>query len=167
MQGVRIRSEKAGRKFYKSRFGMIRIGQQCSRSGRACRSSVLIPFSLWIYTMNRCRKLLLPLVLAAFAGTLPAQTQTVKRGFPPHALRGTLVVTAPPEVTLDGKADRLSPGSRIRNTQNTLALSASLVGQELTVNYARDAAGLLHEVWILTDSEAAEKRPTAADLARR
>jgi hypothetical protein len=64
-------------------------------------------------------------------------------------------------------ADRLSPGSRIRATSNLLVMSASLVGQELTVNYVRDAAGLLHEVWILTPEEAAAKRPTAADLASR
>jgi hypothetical protein len=115
--------------------------------------------------MNRCLKLLLPFALAA--ATCALQAQTLKRPFPPHALRGNLIVTAPPEVTLDGRADRLSPGARIRNTQNTIALSGSLVGQELVVNYARDAAGLLHEVWILTETEAAEKRPTAADLARR
>ena len=115
--------------------------------------------------MNRCLKLLLPFALAA--ATCALQAQTLKRPFPPHALRGNLIVTAPPEVTLDGRADRLSPGARIRNTQNTIALSGSLVGQELVVNYAREAGGLRHEVGILPEPEAAERRPPAAAPARR
>ena len=97
-------------------------------------------------------------------GLLPAaQAQTLTRQFPAKALRGKLVVQQPPWVTLDGKTAQLSPGSRIRNTNNTLVLSASLVGQELTVNYLRDGQGLLHEVWILNAVEAADKRPTAAE----
>ncbi len=82
----------------------------------------------------------------------------VTRGFPAAALRGTMVVTNPPDVVLDGRPDRLSPGSRIRSPQNMLVMSGALQGQRLTVNYTRDAAGLLHEVWILTATEAREKR---------
>jgi hypothetical protein len=123
--------------------------------------------------MNRClapltraprRTALLALALLA-SGLLPTtQAQTLTRQFPAKALRGKLVVQQPPWVTLDGKTAQLSPGSRIRNTSNTLVLSASLVGQELTVNYLRDGQGLLHEVWILNAVEASEKRPTAADI---
>lgn len=122
--------------------------------------------------MNRClpphtraprRTALLVLALLA-SGLLPtAQAQTLTRQFPAKALRGKLVVQQPPWVTLDGKTAQLSPGSRIRNTNNTLVLSASLVGQELTVNYLRDGQGLLHEVWILNAVEASDKRPTAAE----
>jgi hypothetical protein len=127
--------------------------------------------SLWIDTMNRCpaprsgatrRTTLLALALLAFAPAAPAQTLT--RQFPTKALRGKLVVQQPPWVTIDGKTAQLSPGSRIRNTNNTLVLSASLVGQELTVNYLRDGQGLVHEVWILNAVEAGERRMTAADL---
>lgn len=113
--------------------------------------------------MNRC---LTPLSLRkaawlalALAGA--ASAQTGGRSFPPNALRGTLVVTAPPEVLLDGRADRLAPGARILNTQNLVTLSAGLVGQELTVNYRRDGAGLLHEVWILSPEEARDRRAGA------
>ena len=42
-------------------------------------------------------------------------------------------------------------------------LSASLVGQELTVNYLRDGMGLVHEVWILNAVEVRERRMTAAE----
>ena len=88
----------------------------------------------------------------------PESSAQVVRGFPKAALRGTMVVTNPPNVVLDGQPDRLSPGSRIRSPQNMLVMSGALQGQSLTVNYTRDAAGLVHEVWILNPEEAREKR---------
>ena len=116
-------------------------------------------------TMNRCpshhtprRLALAALLLASLAGAASAQQV---RDFPPNALRGKLVVTAPPQVTLDGKADQLSPGARIRSTQNMFVMSGSLVGQNLVVNYVREGSGLIHEVWLLTPAEAALKRPGA------
>lgn len=117
-------------------------------------------------TMNRCipsaptsrRLALATLLLASLAGTASAQQV---RDFPPSALRGKLVVTAPPQVMLDGKADQLSPGARIRNPQNMFIMSGSLVGQDLVVNYVREGSGLIHEVWLLTPAEAALKRPSA------
>lgn len=83
------------------------------------------------------------------------------------ALRGTLEVTLPPQVLLDGKADQLSPGARIHGSNNMLLLSGSLVGQSpLAVNYTRAIGGALSEVWVLTETEAAVKRPTAAKPSR-
>jgi hypothetical protein len=120
--------------------------------------------------MNRCRILRLPsvarrcLLVAIAAGTVPwalAQTQPV-RNFPDSAMRATMVVVQPPEVTLNGEPARLSPGARIRSQTNTLLLSGSLVGQELVVNYVRDMQGLVHEVWVLNPAEAAQKRAGAA-----
>ena len=81
------------------------------------------------------------------------------RTFPAKALRGKLVVQSAPEVLLDGKPDRLSPGARIHGPDNLLIMSARLTGQTYTVNYVRDGHGLIHEVWILTPEEAAIKRP--------
>jgi hypothetical protein len=129
--------------------------------------------SLWIDTMNRCfpalssarrRTALLTLALLAFGLSPAAHAQTLTRQFPASALRGKLVVLQPPMVTLDGIAAQLSPGARIRNTNNTLVMSGALVNQEVVVNYQRDGQGLVHEVWILTAVEAAQKRATAADL---
>lgn len=123
--------------------------------------------------MNRCfafplsasrRTALLTLALLGLGFSQATHAQDLKRQFPPAALRGTLVVVQPPIVSLDGRPAQLSPGSRIRNTNNALVLSASLVNQELVVNYLRDGQGLVHEVWILNAVEAAEKRPTASDL---
>lgn len=124
--------------------------------------------SLWIYTMNRCTTTFsLPrrLALAALALTaLPALAQTAPvRNFPANALRGTLVVTQPPVITMDGKAAQLSPGSRIKGPNNLLVMSGAIVGQELTVNYTVEHHGMVHEVWILTEAEAALKRKKAGE----
>lgn len=126
--------------------------------------------------MNRCpvspssagarrRAALLALGLAVAALSAPTLAQNQPRMFPAKALRGTLVVTQPPLVTLDGKAAQLSPGARIRGTNNMLLLSGGLVNQTLTVNYTLEAHGMVHDVWILTEAEAAEKRHTAASAA--
>lgn len=118
--------------------------------------------------MNRCPATPLPrprllrhaaaLCLAALAG---AAVHAQVREFPATALRGVLQVTMPPVVVLDGKADRLSPGARIRGPANELVLSASIAGAPVAVNYVREPNGLLHEIWLLTPAEAALKRPGA------
>ena len=93
--------------------------------------------------------------------SLLSLAQDSVREFPKGALRGTLVITAAPAIVLDGHADRLSPGARIHDAQNMLVLSGAIAGQSFAVNYIREAAGMVHEVWILTPPEAALKRPRA------
>ena len=114
--------------------------------------------------MKRCLHFFLGVALLALASllALPALAQTDEvpsvRNFPKTALRGLLVVRAPPEISINGKPDRLSPGARIRNINNNYVLSGSLLGQELLVNYTRDTSGQVYEVWILNPEEAKEKR---------
>lgn len=88
------------------------------------------------------------------AGSAFAQ---VPRSFPATALRGEITVLQPPEITLNGVAARLSPGSRIRGPNNLLVMSGAIVGQPLLVHYTLDDLGLVHLVWVLTDAEAARK----------
>lgn len=94
--------------------------------------------------------------VVALATALPAAAQAA-RPFPATALRGELVVTAPPEVQLNRRPGRLAPGARIRGADNLLVLSGSLVGQRLLVHYTRDIEGNLLDVWVLTPAEAARK----------
>ncbi|CAA2101995.1 hypothetical protein [Variovorax paradoxus] len=130
--------------------------------------------------MNRCKKptnalsfIALCAAAATLAGlfSLPAsaqdevprpQTQNESlvggRNFPIGTLRGKLMVVNAPDVELDGKADRLGAGARIRNPQNMLVMPGAIIGQKYLVNYTRDAAGLLREVWILTPDEAMASR---------
>lgn len=114
--------------------------------------------------MKRCESFLTRAIAAlALALSLPpGLAQVGQREFPPASLRGSLIVTAPPNVLLDGRPDRLSPGSRIRGVNNMLVLSGGLVGQTLTANFTRDAAGLIHEVWLLSAMEAAQPWPSGA-----
>ncbi len=121
--------------------------------------------------MNRCIRILCTLTvglsaaipLVGTAQTVPNtrvltySTGTVNvavRTFPPKAVRGTLQIVAPPDVLLNNKSERLSPGSRIRGANGMLAMSASLVGQTLPVMVIRESHGMLHEIWVLTDIEA-------------
>jgi hypothetical protein len=100
--------------------------------------------------MNRCIRFLLA-CLAIATGT--AFAQGLQRSAPKDVVLGRLAVTAPPQITVDGKPDRLSPGARIRDLNNMLVLSASIVGKPMPVVYRRDGAGLVHEVWQLTEDE--------------
>jgi len=87
-----------------------------------------------------------------------SQAQTM-RNFPPNAVRGTISFKAPPEIVVDGKPERLSPGARIKNEQNLLVLTAALAGKEHVVNYKREhIGGMVSEVWILTAEEAKMER---------
>ena len=127
--------------------------------------------SLWIHTMKRCfahpfsrrtgRLATAALAAAMFWALAPAaQAQFSNRPFPPTALRGTMVVTNPPELLMNGKPDRLSPGARIRGANNMVVMSGAIVGQNLLVNFVREPNGMVHDVWILTEAEAKTPLPT-------
>lgn len=126
--------------------------------GRFCWFFVL-RFSHWINTMYRCAFL----TLAAACLVAPAAAQ--QRSFPQQALRGALVIHTPPEAVLNGQPARLAPGARIRGQNNMLAMSATLVGAKLLVNYTLDPQGLIKDVWILTPLEA-ERQPWPTTAAQ-
>jgi hypothetical protein len=96
--------------------------------------------------------------LCAISALVTAQTSV--RPFPPKAERGLMQITQPPEMLLNGKPDWLSPGARIHGPDNMLRMSGTLMGQKAVVNFVREPAGQVHEVWILTEAEAAQKLPT-------
>lgn len=102
--------------------------------------------------------MLVVIALAISGATSLAQESM--RTFPTNALRGTMHVTQPPELLMDGRSLRFSPGARIKNANNQLVLSGSLVGQSLAVAYVRDPQGQVHEAWILNAAEA--QRPMAS-----
>jgi hypothetical protein len=121
--------------------------------------------------MNRCiassalapmRRALLRAALAAplLALATAASAQSFVRPFPPTAERGVMRVIAPPVIQIGGKPERLSPGARIRGINNMLLMSGSIIGQNLLVNFVRNPTGEVHEVWVLTEAEAALKLPT-------
>jgi len=109
--------------------------------------------------MNRCTRRRAGTAFAAvltgllISMTFSASGQGIRREAPKDVVLGKMVVTDPPQITVDGKPDQLSPGSRIRDLNNMIVLSGGLVGKTLPVVYKRDAAGLVHEAWILTEAE--------------
>ncbi|MEG1771513.1 MAG: hypothetical protein RR311_23730 [Comamonas sp.] len=101
-------------------------------------------------------------VLPAQAQNAPAVTATTAgtRNFPPAALRGKLVIGTMPEVTLNGKAMRTTPGFRLFSTEGRLVMAHTVTGQNLLVNYVIEpSTQWLHTAWVLTPEEAALKRP--------
>jgi hypothetical protein len=129
--------------------------------------------SLWMFTMNRCFFALLSVMLSSsvlaqgqLSAPLPVNENVVQTGtpglrkFPANALRGKIKVVQAPEILIDGKPERLSPGSRIRDPQHRLVMSASITNQEFVVNFTRNPLGEVHEVWILTELEAKQKLKT-------
>ena len=102
--------------------------------------------------MLRCALIAATLVVCASAAVAQAP-----RNFPATALRGEIVVTAPPELLLNKRPARLAPGARIRTVDNMLVLSGAAVNQRLVVNYILDLQGQLLEVWILNPAELARQ----------
>jgi hypothetical protein len=112
--------------------------------------------------MNRWTSSFFPALAALLISTVNAQTEESKpntRQFPQNAKRGELVVLTPPEIAMDSRPDRLSPGVRIRDINNNLVLSGTLANQKLVVNYVRDNTGLVHAVWVLNAEEIKQKMP--------
>jgi len=123
--------------------------------------------------MHRCLPLPLSRAFAAscvlLAAALPAQAQNAPtvtaatagtRNFPPDAQRGKLVIGTMPEVTLNGKPMRTTPGFRLFSTEGRLLMAHTLAGQSLLVNYQIEpSTQWLHAAWVLTPQEAALKRP--------
>jgi len=106
--------------------------------------------SHWMHTMYRC----LIATVVAISISLPVAAQ-MQRNFPQNALRGSIVFGTPPQITLNDKAALLAPGSRIRNQNNMLEMSAGLVGGKAIVNYTIDPSGLVKDVWLLRKEEIA------------
>ncbi|HSV45365.1 MAG TPA: hypothetical protein VLJ58_06195 [Ramlibacter sp.] len=98
--------------------------------------------------MNRCFK---PALAALALWALAAQAQVLPPADAQHAR--LTIGTVPPDVLVNDRPDRLSPGSRIRNLNNMITLSASIAGKTFPVVYKRDAAGLVHDVWMLSAEE--------------
>ena len=113
--------------------------------------------------MYRCA--LAALLSATLAAPAAAQLQ---RNFPPNTLRGVMAFGDFPQVTLNGAAMQLAPGSRVRNPDNLIVTAGSLAGARVVVNYTVDLGGQqVRDVWILRPDEAANKPwPATLEEAR-
>ncbi|GGC06898.1 hypothetical protein [Pseudoduganella buxea] len=102
------------------------------------------------------RRTLLALVMLGLSiAAVPARAD--ERVFPPEAKRGRMTPGYFPDITLDGKARRLSPAARIFNQDNLVEVPAALRGSDIVVNYTQNADGDIDRVWLLTPDEARQK----------
>jgi hypothetical protein len=103
------------------------------------------------------RRFVLGAALLIGAASIAQAQDLPLRRFPQTALRGVITFGEPPVVRLNDDWVRLSPGARIRGTNNLLVLSGTLTGVKAAVNYTLDNTGQLKDVWLLRDEEAARK----------
>ena len=81
------------------------------------------------------------------------------RNFPDAARRGSLVVTGLYDAELNGKTIRMAPGVRLFGTGNALVPIHTAIGTALTAHYVNEVStGMLLTAWILSPTEAAQKR---------
>jgi hypothetical protein len=116
-------------------------------------------------TTYRCARIGLAAV-AAICLIAPAAAQ-LQRSFPQNTLRGAMVFGADRQITLNGRAAQLAPGSRVRNQDNMIVQPSTLIGARLLVHYTLDVgAAQVRDVWILRPDEAAVRPwPSTLDEA--
>jgi len=101
--------------------------------------------------------------LALLAAPARAQARMVRQ-FPMGTRRGEISFTQPPQVQLNDHVEQIGPGTRIHDAaSNRLVFASALRGQTFTVNYVRDGAGTLREIWLLTPHEIEQKLPTTLE----
>ncbi|MES2936932.1 MAG: hypothetical protein V4864_04575 [Pseudomonadota bacterium] len=104
--------------------------------------------------MNRCLRWAL-LAFSLFCASLAQSQVVVERSVPADVKPGILAVQdMNGTITIDGKADRFTPGVRVHDVNNMLLLSGSLIGRNVYTVYRRESTtGQVHEVWLLTAQE--------------
>ena len=89
------------------------------------------------------------------------------RTIPPDAKAGTLRHLQDMTVALDGKPEQLAPGAQIRDTANRLVLPGAIPPTGVLVKYKRNDAGVVNQVWLLTQREAAQLPQAPAPQSER
>jgi hypothetical protein len=133
------------------------------RDARAARvaHAVLAPVA------SSMRRSLLVLAASALPVAAALAQPAANRVFPMTALRGDIQFGEMPEILVNGRPARLSPGARIRDTGNLVVTPAPLIGRRAVVNYTVDDLGNVRDVWLLTAEEASRRWPRTPAEAER
>jgi hypothetical protein len=129
-------------------------------------------FVRWSAVRRTCPASLGAGLALCLAGLLPLAAQAQRapdhRVFPAQALRGELLFSSATEVLLNGQAQRLAPGARIRGENNQLLMTAALSGSRLVVHYTKEPqSGLLMDIWVLRAVERNNRPWPATELEAR
>jgi hypothetical protein len=95
-------------------------------------------------------------LIAAVAIAGPAAAQGA-REIPANALKGKLTPLQVPNVSIDGRTMRLSPGAQIFSTHRTM-LTPNQVKADTPVRYVLDAQGQIRTVWIVDERSSGVER---------
>jgi hypothetical protein len=106
--------------------------------------------------MSAVPRLAVLALAACFAGGALAQRIVT---IPAAAKRAVMTLQGTPEVQIDGKDARLSPGARIFDRGNYLQMYGSVSGTFRVKYLLEPTTGLVQSVWILTDEEVATPDP--------
>jgi len=98
--------------------------------------------------------LILLAIFVSLAGTAVAQ----QRQFPEQAQAGTLSAVRYPDVQINNRWHRLSPGIRIYDRRNQTILP-TMLPQSSRVAYRLDSMGFVFQLWLITPEEAAALPP--------
>jgi len=97
-------------------------------------------------------RLIIAIMLCVVANASFSQLRTI----PSDAKRARMSHIQERIVQLDGKREMFAPGVQIRDAMNRIVVPTALPANSL-VKYRRDPSGAIHEVWILTPQEAAQR----------
>ena len=92
-------------------------------------------------------------LLTFLSGGSVALAQALFRIFPDPAELAIFTPQLHPEVLINQKPTRLSPGALIRNTENRIVVLGSLPPADYVVTYTKDFLGQVNLVWLLTAPE--------------
>ena len=110
------------------------------------------------HSSSYCSRILLTAIISTSAILwLPLTSglvvaQALFRVFPGPAELAVFTPLNHPDILINQKPARLSPGALIRNTENRIVLLGSLQG-EYAVSYTKDFLGEVNLVWMLTPPE--------------
>jgi len=104
------------------------------------------------------RTIVLPLLLF-FCTALSLPALALERPFPANAKRGKMSSAPFPQVVIDGKLRRLSPGIQVRNQNNLIEMPSGLRVDGAPVNYVENDLGEIHRIWLLSPTEAEKPAP--------
>jgi hypothetical protein len=106
-----------------------------------------------VYHLPMKKRIFCSLIMA-LAASATVLAQGMLRVFPEQAELAVLTPRLHPEILLDGKPDRLSPGALIRDLNNRIVILNSLPDQDVIVSFIREpATKQIQFVWILSQAE--------------
>ncbi len=117
------------------------------------RSSALPRLAAWLAHASAVLGLALGAAGVLLVSVTPPESAYAQtRDFPANTRIGVLRMGNFPEATIDGRGVRFSPGARIHDRANLVAVPSTVV-EPVRIRFLVDPQGQVSRAWILTDDE--------------